>query len=40
LWEQEKFVGLKYDVFETEDMDVYVENAEYVDTDESVRYEM
>ena len=40
LWEQEKFVGLKYDVFETEDMNVYVENAEYVDTDESVRYEM
>ena len=40
VWEQEKFVGLKYDVVEAEDMDVYVENSQFTDSDESVAYEM
>ena len=28
VWDQEKFVGLKYNVVEVEEVDVYVENAE------------
>lgn len=36
LWEQEKFVGLKYDIIEATDIDIYVENCDYTtETDES-----
>ncbi len=29
VWEQERFVGLTYDIIEKDDMEIYVENCDY-----------